>query len=385
MNTNAPKSPTRISSLDGLRGVACVAVLLLHIGLMIEPFGPSKLYDLMPGTAAVMVFYVLSGVVLSLLPLKYVHPLHEAHTKDDTAHEGIYDWFAYYPRRIVRLCIPLFAAILIGVVAGFIGHALGSTTRTAVAVDYSGSPDTILHDLFMQFDLLFNVSSNEVTLYQDPLVRINSPVWSMSWELWFSILLPLCIFFVLLFKRTSAIVMVLIVGIFVAHFSGYFPLRFAIMFVLGAFIAKRVGTLAQKQFPVILELAVLLICVATIEAACLGEDGAWNALVQTAMNVACAALVVIALTHGVVRRALDARPCQWLGKISYSLYLTHALVIGTLQVLLSRFAVPAPAVAVIALGISLAFAWAFWYCIERPSILWSHRIGKTAASMENPR
>ncbi len=377
------KRAERILSLDGLRGVACVAVLLLHIGIMLEPFGPTDLYELIPGTAAVMVFYVLSGVVLALAPLKKLRSIQRSLPVQETgtAPAPSYDWFAYYPRRIVRLCIPLFAAIFLGLIGGFVAQALGSTSRSAIAVDYSGTPASIIHDILMQFDILFNVSDDGQTLHGAPLTRVDSPVWSMSWEIWFSILLPLCIFFALLFKRDRAPIAVLAACVFLAHFTGYFPLRFGIMFLFGVFIAKHYDAFAQRSLPRPVELLILAGCLFLIELPHLWTGGdALNALLQTIMNGACAVLVLLALSHGLVRRALSTRPCQWLGKISYSMYLTHAIVIGALDALLSALSVPLPAQALIALVLSFLFAWIFWYWVERPSITWSHKVGRIATS-----
>ena len=122
-------------------------------------------------------------------------------------------------------------------------------------------------------------------------------------------------------------------------------------------------------------------CLFLIELPHLWTGGdALNALLQTIMNGACAVLVLLALSHGLVRRALSTRPCQWLGKISYSMYLTHAIVIGALDALLSALSVPLPAQALIALVLSFLFAWIFWYWVERPSITWSHEVGRIATS-----
>ncbi len=371
MAQSTEKDQKRIRSLDGLRGVACLAVLLLHIGLMTQPFGPDANYDLSPGVPAVMVFYVLSGVVLSLVPLKKLRA-------------NGYDWFAYYPRRVVRLCVPLFAAILIGVIAGFVGYSLGSDARSATAIDYTGGLSVIIHDLFMQFDILFNVSDNGLTLHGQPLHRVDSPVWSMSWELWFSILLPLCIFLVMIARRQRLLVLALFACVFLAHYSGYFPLRFGIMFIFGVIIAKRYEAHAARQLPWPAEAVALIVCLALIEVPSLGDYGELaNAFAQTVMNAACVCLVLLALSNGFVRRALSARPCLWLGKISYSMYLTHAIVIGALGSVLPMLGLSALACAAVALVASFVFAWLFWRFIEDPSIRWSHSIGKLANSLRS--
>ncbi len=375
--------PKRIHALDGLRGISCLVVLLFHIGIMIDPFGSDLPYELIPGSAAVMVFYVLSGVVLSLAPLRKLGSVTLSRadgSKPSTGAAG-YDWFAYYPRRVVRLCIPLFAAVLLGVIAGYVAQDIGSHSRSAMAVDYSSGLSGIAHYILMQFDVLFNVSDGLVTLYGEPLARVDSPVWSMSWELWFSLVLPLCVFFVLLFKRDWLVAIVLFACVFVAHFTGYFPLRFAIMFVLGTFLAKNYDVLSRKKIPVPLGIAALIGCIVLIELPWFAGSGeVMQAAAQTVRDAGCAGLVVLMLVGGLPQRMLSTRPCLWLGKISYSMYLTHAMVVGGLAALLTTINIPGPVQALTALVASFVVAWVFWRFVEKPSIDWSHKIGKIASS-----
>ncbi len=69
-------------------------------------------------------------------------------------------------------------------------------------------------------------------------------------------------------------------------------------------------------------------------------------------------------------RPLETRAPQWLGKISYSLYLSHMPVLSALLVAFGR-----PGVA---LGVPLVFgaAWLMWKYVEAPSITLSRRIGR---------
>lgn len=87
------KREERVLSLDGLRGLGALQVFLLHIDIMVKPFDEGGVPSLFPGVASVMVFFILSGIVLSLVPFKHLN-------------DGDFDWLGYYPRRIVRLCIP---------------------------------------------------------------------------------------------------------------------------------------------------------------------------------------------------------------------------------------------------------------------------------------
>ena len=59
----------------------------------------------------------------------------------------------------------------------------------------------------------------------------------------------------------------------------------------------------------------------------------------------------------------------FLGKVSYSLYLTHAMVIGALVALLPRLGIVDPlAIAAVSLSASMLVAVAFWRIVEVPSM-----------------
>ncbi|HIY79752.1 MAG TPA: acyltransferase [Candidatus Olsenella excrementavium] len=357
--------------MDGLRGVACLAVLLLHAAMMLELWGPDGAYPLIPGTPAVVIFFVLSGVVLSIMPLARLRA------------RGTYDWLGYYPRRVVRLGVPLVAAVALGIAAGYVAWRMGSTGRSATAVEFAGTPQQVVHDVLMQFDVLFFVSDDTQNLFGDPLVRVNSPVWSMSWELWFSLTLPLVVACLARIRRDGIAAVGILAGIFVSHWCGYFPLRLCLTFWLGVLLAKHLSELSAQRPPVfheIVALAVLLGAVELAQAAQAGLFGPLDALalaaLQTLLNAACAGLVALAMTDGIVRRALSTRPARFLGTVSFSLYLTHALVIGGLEVVLPAIGITDGWVqACVAVLACLACAAAFWRLVERPAIELSRRVG----------
>ncbi len=74
--------------------------------------------------------------------------------------------------------------------------------------------------------------------------------------------------------------------------------------------------------------------------------------------------------HPLRSRWLEASWCQWLGRVSYSLYLSHVLVL--------ELAVRAlgPWGGVTALPLALAVGWLVWRVLERPSIWASRRVGR---------
>lgn len=80
----------RIDSLDGLRGVAALAVVAYH-------YTDGALHRLLLGRQGAVLFFILSGLVLSIVPLR--------------VGAGAYDWPRYQLRRVIRLAIPTCAAV----------------------------------------------------------------------------------------------------------------------------------------------------------------------------------------------------------------------------------------------------------------------------------
>ncbi len=89
-------------------------------------------------------------------------------------------------------------------------------------------------------------------------------------------------------------------------------------------------------------------------------------------------IIALGYRHGKLTVWLRGRAWQFLGRISYSLYLVHWTVGGRFANLLNRIIGPSPAgrvlSAVVAIVVSIGFARAFWWVIERPSLALSRRI-----------
>jgi peptidoglycan/LPS O-acetylase OafA/YrhL len=92
-----------------------------------------------------------------------------------------------------------------------------------------------------------------------------------------------------------------------------------------------------------------------------------------------AVLLHVTLKTGSIVRALSNRPLQFLGTISYSLYLIHTQVQGASMYLLYKFIPRTVGGEVLALTLSalicIAAAAFFWWIIERPSHALAKRFG----------
>ena len=179
--TPTPRMPERFTSLDGLRGVAAV-VVLIHHALLTVPFLARAYYpDLPPvpkgslawwltysplhlawaGTEAVFLFFVLSGFVVTLPALR----------------SPSFDWVAFYPRRIVRIYGPVAVAVAFGLVAVLL---VPRFNERALGHWMNQRPNDIsVSDVLSDLTLIDGTSG------------LVSPLWSLQWELLFSAFLPL--------------------------------------------------------------------------------------------------------------------------------------------------------------------------------------------------
>jgi peptidoglycan/LPS O-acetylase OafA/YrhL len=97
----------------------------------------------------------------------------------------------------------------------------------------------------------------------------------------------------------------------------------------------------------------------------------WRFVEQTGaiVLVACAAFMAW------MKRILDVAALRWLGKISYSLYLIHFIVLFTVlyafraEVSLVRILIVVPTLSILA-------AAALYRVVELPSIAWGHRFSE---------
>ena len=126
----APVRQARYFELDSLRGLAAMIVVLHHLRfLWQEDAKPSSaicrfFLDLVApfGTEAVMLFFVLSGFVLSL----------------PTVNGRPQTYFTFLIRRIFRIYVPYLAALLVWVVGAFWLH--GIITRSDSFHQYWSEP-----------------------------------------------------------------------------------------------------------------------------------------------------------------------------------------------------------------------------------------------------
>ncbi|WP_179434105.1 acyltransferase family protein [Microbacterium pseudoresistens] len=354
----------RIAGLDGLRGLAALIVVFYHCSLLARPFldpeawtvltrTPMKL--LLAGTESVLVFFVLSGLVVALPALR----------------EG-FSWIRYYPARLLRLYLPVFGALLFA---------------AALILLIPRDPATMPEGSWMRDAQATTITPGSL-LSEASLLRasydIDNVLWSLRWELFFSLLLPLFVWIALRSRHHSLVVAALAVA---ATITGRLvesdALVYLPVFLLGTVMAVNLDALrtyaarpAVRRVVPYAGVAAALLLIGTWLARWVLPDGSiGDRALWGSAGLAAAVLVAIAAVWAPAARMLETRPMLWLGRISFSLYLVHVPIIGTVGYLLG--VEHWWLACLIAVPLSLLVAAVFYRSVELPS----HRLSRAAGDL----
>jgi peptidoglycan/LPS O-acetylase OafA/YrhL len=352
-----PAAPGRIDTLDALRGIAALLVVLHHANYMVAAYwGPamvwllewSPLRVLKAGRPAVVFFFVLSGYVLTLALLRQRGPVAPV---------------GWAVRRTVRLLPPVAASVLLS--AGLCwwlsaGRPPGDL-GLLVAVSWSDPPDLA--------SLLGHMALLDTGDYAFPM---NIVLWSLVHEWRVSLLIPAVLLFrghvalllgVALLLRSAAISAGAeedgaVLGRHL-HSTAAATTYFLFAFAAGAALALKEPVAAPSG-------TVRWAAWAAVAAAGVSD---------TDLAVVGASVLLILLARGETGafvRLLRSPALQWLGKVSFSLYLVHVPVALALAHALDGD-LPAPAIAALTVVLALPAAAVFYKAVERPSLLLSRR------------
>lgn len=355
---------SRYVQLDALRGLAATTVVLSHFTLLSPLVGlrHTPLRLLCGGHEAVILFFVLSGFVLTL--------------QIDRARRPGYGEYA--SKRICRIYLPFLGAVGVAYAAWLLTYG-GPVAWAGSWFNGSWQPD------FSNTDLLRHVLF--VLPFQSD--RLDPVVWSLVYEMRISLVFMAVVAAVRHFPtRWSLIVAaalslaVCVDGVVTRHpllqasvSTEWLPtVHYLLMFVVGATLAKHRGDLgsvlargASATRPGLAVLAASLVLyvlarpISLLAPGVLGDYAFdWLVLIAVSGIIACAIAVAP------FSRVLLLPPLPFLGKISYSLYLFHAVVLvavvhvaGRLGPLLSLSIAAALIVPVSYLG---------YACLERPAM-----------------
>ncbi|MBN8246534.1 MAG: acyltransferase [Verrucomicrobia bacterium] len=305
----------RIAFLDGIRGFAAMTVVLCHALQAWLDLGDARsrwlwtgpFAFLTDGEAAVLLFFVLSGVALSWGSF---------HGGPDPF-VGTRTTLRWLVARSLRIYGP-FAVTLV----------LMAIARSAF---WDPAPTSPLRSSW--FEYFSSIEATRENLLQDLLLPVQYPRlvaqgWSLTEEMRFAFFLPLLL--PVAARSTGATLACLVLA---AGFGGVS--RYVLFFAFGILIAKHWNVLREslvRRSPA----EALLLLVSSLALYSVARWGPWHFPVLTgaievvvrldSLTAAGAALLlVVPLASPAIRAPLESGPAQWLGRVSFSLYLVHLL------------------------------------------------------------
>lgn len=323
-------SKEKYSLVQALRGLAALWVVLFHAseGKHIDAL-KSNLPDWVnfivfdSGDNGVAIFFALSGFVIA-------HSI-----RDSQISLSYLGRFAI--RRAVRLDPPYWAAILF-----VIGLGLFSSVAKDEDFSFPSLAQITAHAFYLQTILGYN--------------QINSVFWTLTYEVQFYLFLVCLVGLAQKLGYTRVLPFAFLIAVIWG--CGLLPNPIPGLFV-SLWHSFFVGTLAywaivsRKALAAMMLLSFLLI-VSTPSA-------------FTVVSVLTALGLYFCSLTGLLYTGLQWRWIQFLGAISYSLYLTHNPITGAAFFVLKGSQISDWVALPIVIGFCIILAWGFWWAFERPS------------------
>ncbi len=365
---DAGRKPARFIELDALRGLAALLVVLHHLRLLWETDAESTsrglrrlLSSLNPaGNASVILFFVLSGFVLSL-PAISGRPQ---------------SYLTFVIRRVFRIYVPYLVALATAVAGAYWLHGIitGSVWFHAMWSEPVDWRLVLQHVLFIG---AYNTA------------QFDNPIWSLVHEMRISLIFPLLCAVVLRLKSKWSFA----VGLAMSAFAGLLqkpPLmvewptavtvHYAGLFVFGITLARERNYLGAwflrrpgRFIAVLIGLTMPFLALLWLDS--YGSSKSIETVLPHASNyirdwiiALCAGgLMIVSISSAACKRVLSWAPIHFLGEVSYSLYLWHVIVLlYCVHLLYGK--IPLPAILLLVLVLSLAVSWCSYHWIEKPSM-----------------
>jgi peptidoglycan/LPS O-acetylase OafA/YrhL len=338
--------PSRYELLDGLRGLAALAVLLHHLQIVSI------------GHFAVMVFFIISGYCITASA--------DSHLVAGTGFQ------AFMVRRVRRIYPPYLLALTYYSITRVIKAALfGQNELNRPALDW-------LQNLTLT-QWVSNVFHPVQWPGENPTLFVAA-FWSLNYEEQFYLIMGIGLFAAL---RLGIPLMWTVLAIGIAGLAwnwlipgnwiyGFF-VEYWVHFALGSCLyfalCRYTGTRSRWTF---VSLTALLGSMCFVRLIPVNADTIYDMRAMVELSLLSVVTLVLFFLRPYSSRVTGYklwRPIAILGTISYSLYLIHQFNL-TLIESIARHALPAKSpgfvTAIVTIVLHLALATMFWYCCERP-------------------
>jgi len=364
--------------LDSLRGLAAFVVLANHLEMAWSGphpagsgIGVSLVNLTLPfGPEAVILFFVLSGFVLSL-------PAVEGRPQS---------YFTFMTRRVFRIYFPYLVALAISVAVSSCLHDHSPGGKWML----SSWSDPVQWWLVGQHVMFLGVYDTTV---------FDVPIWSLVYEMRISLFFPLLCSIVLGLKNKWAFALAIFLTTLASGLDKKYPvdtmipladtLHYTTMFILGICLARERTRIAlwfsciSRPVRIAFGIASLLLLAFASPGFILLSMRIFHLhfmlFAQWLTALGAGGLIVICLNSPSCKRILHWPPIHLLGQISYSLYLMHFIVLlCCVDLLLGR--IPLPVILCLALVLSIAVSWCSYRWIELPSMNLGRRLSNAFRS-----
>jgi peptidoglycan/LPS O-acetylase OafA/YrhL len=360
----------RYRSLDSVRGIAATIVVFYHAILTIPGSFEDRLalrangFDerfawlyltplriLVAGPAAVYLFFVLSGFVLTL----------------SLGGGGRETYATFMLKRIVRIWLPFAVAILISaILASLLAHV---SLRDA---------SEWMHQTWTEPVNLILVLKHLAML--GTAISLDNPMWSLIHEVRISFIFPFLVIcaekrpILLIITASAGFVLSIVLQIdhslsLLIH-SHITTLCYLPLFVIGIllalnrrFIFRYFETLRVKIRIAAWILALIGLGYSPVVTSVVDRFN--DSILLLVNGMAAAVIIALTVTGHRARHFLEKGPFLWLGKISYSLYLIHVIVFAVLLRLMAGL--PLPLLLPLCICVALIVAAIFQRYVEQPA------------------
>jgi peptidoglycan/LPS O-acetylase OafA/YrhL len=374
VSSSAATSGHRFHELDSMRGLAALIVVFYHFRLM-WLFSETQtlnvrtvlLYPLFAGRESVILFFLLSGFVLSI---PYLRGKRQPYSM-------------FLRRRILRIYCPYLFGLALAVAGNSIWHGSLGLSQWA---DWTWLNPVGWKAVLQHVVMIGNYDSGQ----------FNTAFWSLVVEMRVSIVFPLL--FLLVGRLTTRTALLVAAGCSLAvqisdrlgsEWVGYgSSLQFVTVFICGILMAIHWNYIgASYRAMTRRNKLALTVCSFVLY----GYSVVLSSLVRGTWRLAqwhiqhwpviagAAGLMTVGLESTNARRILNSVVPRFLGRISYSLYLVHGTVLFALAYLLIH-RVPTWVAFLIFFPAAILLSTAFCICIEEPFLRLGRRVGRIGGS-----
>lgn len=355
---NPKREGRRFHELDSMRGLAAIIVVFghfldmfyMHLDKSAGAWRP-LLYIVLSGHESVMYFFVLSGFVLSL---PYIRGKSQPYP--------LFVW-----RRTLRIYGPYLGSLALALIGCALWGGRTITTGWRPETWSSITAQTVIQHLLFLGNYDYG--------------RYNVVIWSLVYEMRISIIFPLL--FVITSKVKLYYSLLIMAGLTLTGVRGdghsyLITLEYMAVFMVGILLAIHLGRLSdfynQRTFAGQVAIIIVSALFYFLGHRLILIGPLWH-LGDMPIVLGAAGFIIVGLNFSAAKRMLLSLIPVFLGRISYSLYLIHGIVLFAMASIL-RGKVSHCIFFFLFVPTAILLSWVFYAAVEGPFMVMSRNVGR---------